>query len=280
NEPKHLFEEDFTTSFIKTTTSSTKIKGMRIPEYLLNDKIKKSLNYKLYDNAYKGVQEEATIKTRSKGGVKSGSTTSTTGSPHTRSKAPPMSKPKTSTTPKPTSKPKPATKPKKKVTPEYTLRDEPTPPPSDTESEFDTESEEEEPDYELRYRAPEEGFSATEIAVQQSLETYEEETRRRKGVTINEPNDDEDEPIVEPLVDKRKLKSIVVDTRAEEKRLLKEQRKASLESRLLSHPPTPPPIDQSEHEGATSSMVPPTTSEQPHNLMTTLRILTRLKMST
>ena len=56
NEPKHLFDDDFTTSFIKTTTSSTKIKGMRLPEYLLDDNIKKSLNYKLYDNAYKCVQ--------------------------------------------------------------------------------------------------------------------------------------------------------------------------------------------------------------------------------
>jgi hypothetical protein len=190
---------------------------MRLPEYLLDDKIKKSLNYKYYDNAYNGVQEDATIQTRSKGSVKSGSTTSTTGSPQTKSKAAPKTKPsatpKTSAKPKPTSKPKPATKPKRKVNPKYILQDEPTPPPSDSESEFDTESEEEEPDYELRVRAPEEGFPAIEIAIQQSLETYEEETRKRKGITINEPNDDdEDEPIVEQLVDKRKLKSIVVDT--------------------------------------------------------------------
>jgi hypothetical protein len=62
------------------------------------------------------------------------------------------------------------------------------------------------------------------------------------------------------LVDKRKLKSIVVDTRAEEKQLRKEQRKATLESRLMSQPLTPPPIVQSEHVGATSSMNPPIVS--------------------
>jgi hypothetical protein len=54
NEPKHLFEDDFTISFVKTTTSSTKNKGMRLPEYLLDDKIKKSLNYKSYNDTYTG----------------------------------------------------------------------------------------------------------------------------------------------------------------------------------------------------------------------------------
>ena len=57
-----------------------------------------------------------------------------------------------------------------------------------------------------------------EIAKQQSLETFKAEKRKRQGITINEPGDDEeDEPVVEPLVDKRRLKSIVVDTRSEEK---------------------------------------------------------------
>lgn len=226
NEPKHLFEDDFTTSFINTTTSSTKQKGMRLPEYLLDDNINKSLNYKFYDDAYNGIQEEATIQTRSKGSVKSGSTTSTTGSPQTKSKTTPKTKPsaktKTSSKPKPTPKPKPATKPKKKVTPKFALQDEPTPPPSERDSEFNTESEEEEEDFERRVRVPEEAFPATKIAIQQSLETFEAESRKRKGITINEPNDDEeDEPIVEQLVDKRKLKSIIVDTRAEEKQFLK-----------------------------------------------------------
>jgi hypothetical protein len=61
NEPKHLFEDDFTISFVKMTTSSTKQKGMRLPEYLLDDNIKKSLNIKFYDDAYNGIEEEATI---------------------------------------------------------------------------------------------------------------------------------------------------------------------------------------------------------------------------
>lgn len=61
------------------------------------------------------------------------------------------------------------------------------------------------------------------------------------------------------MVDKRKLKSIVVDTRAEEKKFLKDQREASLLSRL--HPqPSSPPVDQPEHEGTTSSIVPPIVS--------------------
>lgn len=201
NEPKHLFEDDFTISFVKMTTSSTKQKGMRLPEYLFDDNIKKSLNYKFYNDAYNGIQEEATIQTRSKGSVKSGSTTSTIGSPQTKSKATP--KTKTSIKPKPTPKPKPVTKPKKKVIPKLALRDEPTPPPSESNSEFDTESEEEEEeDFERRVKVPEEAFPETEIAIQQSLATFEAYSRKRKGITINEPNDDEDdEPIVEQLVD-------------------------------------------------------------------------------
>lgn len=95
NEPKNLFEDDFTISFVKMTTSSTKQKGMRLLEYLLDDNIKKSSNYKFYDDAYKGIQEETTIQTHSKGSVKSGGTTSTTGSPQTKSKATPKTKPST-----------------------------------------------------------------------------------------------------------------------------------------------------------------------------------------
>lgn len=57
-----------------------------------------------------------------------------------------------------------------------------------------------------------------EIAKQHSLETFEAHKRKRQGITINEPDDDEeDEPIAEPLVDKRKFKSIIVNTRSEEK---------------------------------------------------------------
>lgn len=230
---------------------------MRLPEYLLDDNIKKSLNYKFYDDAYNGIQEEATIQTRSKGSVISGSTTSTTGSPQTKSKATP--KTKTSTKPKPTPKSKHVTKPKKKVIPKLALQDEPTPPPSESDSEFDTESEEEEEDFERRVKVPEETFPETEIAIQQSLATFEADSSKRKGITINEPNDDEDdEPIVEQLVDKRKLKSIIVDTRAEDKQFRKDQRDASLLSRLH-----PQPVNLSEHEGTTSSIVPPIESTTP-----------------
>ena len=63
---------------------------------------------------------------------------------------------------------------------------------------------------------------------------------------------------VEPLVDKRRLKSIVVDTRAEEKQLLKDQRDASLLSRIH-----PQPSSQPTHEGTTSSIVPPVESTTP-----------------
>lgn len=80
NEPKDLFEDDFTISFVKMTTSSTKQKGKRLPEYFLDENIRKSSSYEFYDNAYKGITEETTIPTRSKGGAKSGSTSSTTGS--------------------------------------------------------------------------------------------------------------------------------------------------------------------------------------------------------
>lgn len=197
---------------------------MRLPDYLLDDNIKKSLNYKFYDDAYNGIQEEATIQTSSKGSVISGSTTSTTGSPQTKSKATPKIKPasKPKSTPKPKPKPKPATKPSKKVSTTRTpqvestwFRRDPTPSSSDNNSKFDTESDDEEGEYERRVRVPESEFPEMEIAKQQSLETFEADSRKRKGITINEPNDDEeDEPIVEPLVDKRRLKSIVVDTRA------------------------------------------------------------------
>lgn len=99
-----------------------------------------------------------------------------------------------------------------------------------------------------------------EIAKQQSLETFEADKRKRQGITIYEPDDDEeDEPIAEPLVDKRKLKSIIVDTRAEEKQFRKDKRDASLLSRL--HPqPSSQPVNQPEHEGTTSSIVSPIVS--------------------
>jgi hypothetical protein len=260
NESKHLLEDDFTISFIKTTTSSTKNKGMRLPEYLLDDKIKKSLNYKFYINSYTGVQEEATRQTRSKGSLRSGSTVSATESQPSKSKRTPTTKPATKPKPTPTPKPKPATKSSKKESTTDTPQDkstwfrrDPTPTSSDNDSEFDTETDDEVGDYERRVRIPEAEFPELEIATQQSLETFEAEQRKRKGITINEPDDtDEAETIVEPLVDKRRLKSIVVDTRAEDKQLLKDQRNASLHSRIH-----PQPSSQPIHEGTTSSSTVP-----------------------
>jgi hypothetical protein len=51
------------------------------------------------------------------------------------------------------------------------------------------------------------------------------------------------------------MKSIVVDTRAEKKKLMKDLREASLLSQLH-----PQPSDQPEHEGTTSSTIPLTVS--------------------
>ena len=61
NEPKNLFEDDFTISFVKMTTSSTKQQGKRLPDYFLDDNIRKSLSYELYNKAYQGIKEETTM---------------------------------------------------------------------------------------------------------------------------------------------------------------------------------------------------------------------------
>jgi hypothetical protein len=167
-----------------------------------------------------GVQEEATRQTRSKGSLRSGSTASTMESQLSKSKRIPTTKPATKLKPTPTPKHKPATKSSKKESTTDTAQDkstwfrrDPTPTSSDNDSEFDTETDDEVGDYERRVRVPDVEFPELEIATQQSLETFEAEKRKRQGITINEPDDaEEDEPIFEPLVDKRRLKSIVVDT--------------------------------------------------------------------
>lgn len=92
------------------------------------------------------------------------------------------------------------------------------------------------------------------------METLQTDERKRRGITITEPSEgandnEEDETIVEQLVDKRKLKSIIVDTRAKKKKFLKEQREASLLSR--HHPqPSPQPVNQPENEGGFSGTQP------------------------
>jgi hypothetical protein len=120
-----------------------------------------------------------------------------------------------------------------------------------------------EEDFKRRVRVPEAEFPEMEIAKQQSLETFEADKRKRQGIMINEPDDnEEDEPIAEPLVEKRKLKSIIVDTRAEDKQFCKDQRDASLLSRL--HPqPSSQPVNLTEHEGTTIIIVPPIESTTP-----------------
>lgn len=92
------------------------------------------------------------------------------------------------------------------------------------------------------------------------MDTLQSDERKRRGITITEPSvgandDEEDEPVVEQLVDKRKLKSIIIDTRAEDKKYRKEQREASLLNR--HHPqPSPQPVNQPEHEGGFSGTQP------------------------
>lgn len=54
DEPKNLYEDDFTIAFVKMTMFSTKQQGKRIPDYLLDDKIRKTKNFELYDKAYQG----------------------------------------------------------------------------------------------------------------------------------------------------------------------------------------------------------------------------------
>lgn len=98
------------------------------------------------------------------------------------------------------------------------------------------------------------------MAKRQSLETLQTNERKRRGITITEPSvgvndDEEDEPVVEQLVDKQKLESIIVDTRAEEKQHRKELKESSLLSRY--HPqPSPQPVNQPENEGGSSGIQP------------------------
>ncbi|GKB84088.1 hypothetical protein Tco_0956360 [Tanacetum coccineum] len=56
NEPVHTPGEDESISRIKIGFRSTKVKGMRIPEVLLNDVIRKTTAYKVYDADFQGVE--------------------------------------------------------------------------------------------------------------------------------------------------------------------------------------------------------------------------------
>lgn len=134
------------------------------------------------------------MQTRSKRGGKIGSTSSTTSS----------------------KQPKPAPKPKKRKEAPTLLNDEPTPPPSDkSESNSETETDEE-----IVHRE-EAGTDdpMTELAKKMSLDSLKEDEERRKALIIkdvdmefgDEEHGDEDEQ--HQLVDKRKLNSIIVDTR-------------------------------------------------------------------
>lgn len=70
-----------------------------------------------------------------------------------------------------------------------------------------------------------------------------------------EGDDGEGEADATTLVDKRRLKSIIVDTRDEKKQELKELRDASLISRHYPQPP-PSPVNQPGNKGGTSSTQP------------------------
>lgn len=62
NEPKNLFEDDFTISFVKMTTSSTKQQGKRLPDYFLDDNTRKSSSYELCDKAYRGLMKKLSCR--------------------------------------------------------------------------------------------------------------------------------------------------------------------------------------------------------------------------
>nr|GEZ24502.1 monodehydroascorbate reductase [Tanacetum cinerariifolium] len=56
NEPVHTPGEDESISQLKFGCRSTKMKGMRIPEVLLNDVIRETMAYKVYDADFRGVE--------------------------------------------------------------------------------------------------------------------------------------------------------------------------------------------------------------------------------
>ena len=108
-----------------------------------------------------------------------------------------------------------------------------------------------------RERAYEEETSDTELAKKLILESFQEETRKKRGIVFNETslgvNDgDEDQPKVSPLVDKRKLKCIIVNTRTERAKEQKDLLEASKISRYYQQPHSYPVI-LPRSEGGTSS---------------------------
>lgn len=248
NEPVHSQKMDFTIKFIKTTLYSTKKQGAKLFDHLLDDKITNTATYRRYLSAFNsntvGYGDDDTSKTskpatRSQKPTKAGSTTSTTST--TRKKAP-------------------AKAPKGKLIAKPSrLHDEPTPSPSE-QSAADEETETDSGGETVYREVVEDDDELMKITKQQSLQSIaedEERRRRKRGVTISEINaefgeDDEEEEPAEKLVDKRKVKSVVVDNRAELKEEAKRLRLATLISRS-EHQPPPPSVLQTEDEGGPSS---------------------------
>lgn len=50
NEPKDIFNKDYKIAFVKTTRITTKLQGKRLPDHFLDDKIRKTMNYELYEH--------------------------------------------------------------------------------------------------------------------------------------------------------------------------------------------------------------------------------------
>ena len=51
-EAKHNYVQDCKISFVKSIQFTPRTRGLRIPDHLLNDKIRSSPNYRIYNSAY------------------------------------------------------------------------------------------------------------------------------------------------------------------------------------------------------------------------------------